>query len=41
MTARHFAYPKAVAGSIAADQAVRSRFASAALAGTRANPYRG
>jgi peptidoglycan/xylan/chitin deacetylase (PgdA/CDA1 family) len=36
---RHFAYPKALAGSHAADRAVRSRFASAALAGTRANPY--
>jgi len=33
-----FAYPKAVAGSPAADQAVRQRFRSAALAGTRANP---
>jgi peptidoglycan/xylan/chitin deacetylase (PgdA/CDA1 family) len=38
--ARHFAYPKALAGSAAADQAVRARFASAALAGTRPNPYR-
>ena len=37
--ARHFAYPKAVAGSPAADAAVRARFRSAALAGTRANPY--
>jgi peptidoglycan/xylan/chitin deacetylase (PgdA/CDA1 family) len=36
---RHFAYPKALAGSPAADRAVRARFASAALAGTRANPY--
>ena len=36
---RHFAYPKALAGSSAADRAVRTRFASAALAGTRANPY--
>jgi peptidoglycan/xylan/chitin deacetylase (PgdA/CDA1 family) len=36
---RHFAYPKALAGSPAADLAVRKRFASAALAGTRANPY--
>jgi peptidoglycan/xylan/chitin deacetylase (PgdA/CDA1 family) len=36
---RHFAYPKALAGSPAADRAVRKRFASAALAGTRANPY--
>lgn len=36
---RHFAYPKALAGTPAADRAVRARFASAALAGTRANPY--
>lgn len=36
---RHFAYPKALAGSPTADRAVRARFASAALAGTRANPY--
>jgi len=35
--AEHFAYPKAVAGSDAADVAVRTRFASAALAGCRAN----
>jgi peptidoglycan/xylan/chitin deacetylase (PgdA/CDA1 family) len=35
--ADHFAYPKAVAGSPAADVAVRERFASAALAGCRAN----
>jgi peptidoglycan/xylan/chitin deacetylase (PgdA/CDA1 family) len=38
---RHFAYPKALAGSPAADRAVRGRFVSAALAGTRANPYGG
>ena len=37
--AADFAYPKAVAGSPDADRAVRSRFRSAALAGTRANPY--
>lgn len=37
---RHFAYPKALAGSPAADRAVRARFTSAAVAGTRANPYR-
>lgn len=43
---RHFAYPKALAGSPAAERAVRSRYRSAALAGTRANvvgatdPYR-
>lgn len=36
---RHFAYPKAVPPSTAADAAVRARFASAALAGTRGNPY--
>jgi len=33
----HFAYPKAVMGSPAADRAVRARFASAALAGGHAN----
>ena len=38
--ARHFAYPKAVAGSPAADAAVRARFRSAALAGTRRQPLR-
>lgn len=36
--ARHFAYPKAVAGSPAADRAVRERFRTAVVAGTRANP---
>lgn len=35
--ATHFAYPKAVAGSPAADAAVRARFASAALAGGHVN----
>lgn len=35
--ARHFAYPKALAGSPAAEEAVRQRFDSAVLAGTRAN----
>ena len=35
----HFAYPKAVLGSRAAENAVRARFRSAALAGTRANRY--
>ncbi|MCU1499945.1 MAG: Polysaccharide deacetylase [Acidimicrobiales bacterium] len=35
----HFAYPKALPGSAAADRAVRERFASAAEAGTRVNPY--
>jgi peptidoglycan/xylan/chitin deacetylase (PgdA/CDA1 family) len=37
-SADHFAYPKALAPSPAADAAVRRRFRSAALAGTRANP---
>ncbi len=37
--AEHFAYPKAVMGSAAADAAVRARFASAAVAGTHANRY--
>jgi peptidoglycan/xylan/chitin deacetylase (PgdA/CDA1 family) len=35
----HFAYPKANPGSPAAERAVRARFRSAALAGTRPNPY--
>ncbi len=39
VAAEHFAYPKAVAGSPQADTAVRRRFRSAALAGTRPNPY--
>lgn len=34
-----FAYPKAVFGSPEAADAVRSRFRSAAVAGTHANPY--
>ena len=38
--ARDFAYPKAVPGSAYADQAVRARFRSAALAGTHANVAR-
>lgn len=37
--ARHFAYPKAVEGSPAADALVRRRFSSAALGGNRPNPY--
>jgi len=37
--AAHFAYPKAVLGSAAAEAAVQARFASAAVAGTRVNPY--
>jgi len=39
VTAHHFAYPKALAGSPAADRAVRARFRSAAVAGTRPNLY--
>lgn len=35
-----FAYPKAVPGSPGVAQLVRGRFRSAALAGTRVNPYR-
>jgi peptidoglycan/xylan/chitin deacetylase (PgdA/CDA1 family) len=38
--ARHFAYPKAIAGSAQAQQLIRARFASAALAGTRPNLYK-
>jgi peptidoglycan/xylan/chitin deacetylase (PgdA/CDA1 family) len=38
VTATHFAYPKALAPSPAVDTVVRERFASAALAGCRANP---
>jgi len=37
--ARHFAYPKAVMGSPVAEAAVRARFDSAAVAGTRGNRY--
>jgi peptidoglycan/xylan/chitin deacetylase (PgdA/CDA1 family) len=40
LRAEHFAYPKAVMGSEAADAAVRARFASAAVAGTHLNRYR-
>lgn len=39
--AEHFAYPKALMPSASADAAVRARFRSAAIAGTRPNPYRG
>lgn len=35
----HFAYPKAVLGSPPAQTAVRKRFRSAAVAGTRVNPH--
>ena len=40
VTPHHFAYPKALAPSLSADLAVRHRFESAAIARTRANPYR-
>lgn len=39
LTPVHFAYPKSVVPSSAADGAVRARFRSAALAGTRPNRY--
>jgi peptidoglycan/xylan/chitin deacetylase (PgdA/CDA1 family) len=39
VSAAHFAYPKAVPGSLAVDRAVRARFRSAALAGTRPNRF--
>jgi len=39
MDARHFAYPKALPPSPAAAALVRERFASAARAGGRVNPY--
>jgi peptidoglycan/xylan/chitin deacetylase (PgdA/CDA1 family) len=39
VTPGHFAYPKAVAPSAEADRAVRARFRSAVLAGTRPNRY--
>ena len=38
-TPEHFAYPKALLGSDAAQASVRARFRSAAVAGTRANRY--
>lgn len=38
---RHFCYPKALAGSPAAEAEVRRRFVSATLAGNRPNPYGG
>jgi peptidoglycan/xylan/chitin deacetylase (PgdA/CDA1 family) len=37
----HFAYPKALLGSPVAQAEVRARFRSAAIAGTRPNPYGG
>ena len=39
VTPEDFAYPKALLGSAAAREAVRERFRSAAVAGTRPNPY--
>lgn len=39
ITPSHFAYPKALLGSTAAQAAVRRRFRSAAVAGTRPNRY--
>lgn len=39
VTPHHFAYPKSLAPSPAADRAVRTRFRSAALAGTRPNRW--
>jgi peptidoglycan/xylan/chitin deacetylase (PgdA/CDA1 family) len=39
VVARHFAYPKAVPASPAVEPLVRERFASAALGGSRPNPY--
>ena len=39
-TARDFAYPKAVAATAGVAELVHDRFRSAALAGTRVNPYR-
>jgi len=37
--AAHFAYPKAVVGSAGVEREIKRRFRSAALAGTRPNPY--
>lgn len=37
--ASHFAYPKALPGTAATEPEVRSRFVSAALAGSRPNPF--
>jgi peptidoglycan/xylan/chitin deacetylase (PgdA/CDA1 family) len=39
VTARHFAYPKAVLPSANAEECVRARFVSAAVGGMRPNPY--
>jgi peptidoglycan/xylan/chitin deacetylase (PgdA/CDA1 family) len=37
--AQHFAYPKAVLGSVETERLVKQRFGSASLAGTRPNRY--
>jgi peptidoglycan/xylan/chitin deacetylase (PgdA/CDA1 family) len=39
VSCRHFAYPKALPGSSAAEQEVRCRFRTAAIGRTRPNPY--
>ena len=39
VTCAHFCYPKALPGSPAAEREVRSRFRTAAIGGTRPNPY--
>jgi len=39
LACRHFAYPKALLGSPAAEREVRRRFLTAAVARTRPNPY--
>ena len=39
LACRHFAYPKALLGSPAAEEEVRRRFSTAAVARTRPNPY--
>jgi hypothetical protein len=41
VAARHFAYPKALPGSPAADAEVRRRFTTAAMAGTHLNRWTG
>jgi peptidoglycan/xylan/chitin deacetylase (PgdA/CDA1 family) len=41
VAAEHFAYPKALAGSPAAEAEVRARFRTAAVAGTRLNRWTG
>ena len=41
IAAEHFAYPKALLGSPAAEHDVRSRFRSAVVGGSRPNPWTG